>query len=113
HAGDVVQWGIGFDPQLDDLLRGFRQRRYLDGILQTLLDAPCREGLYRLGDFRAVVMRAIQVRLDRADRLTETRGAGLAQQWLEGFGGNFQQYAGLAGVDQQAGHLQQAFFIEA
>ena len=113
HAGDVVHRGIGVNAQLDDLLRGFRQRRNLDGFFQALLDAACGKSLHGLGDFRAVIMRAIKVRFDRADRLTETRRAGLAQQRLEGFGGDFQQHTRLAGLDQQTGHLQQAFFVEA
>ena len=113
HAGDVIDGGIGVDTQLDDLLRGFRQRWNLDGLFQALLDAARSEGLHGLGDFRAVIMRAIKVRFDRADRLTETRSAGLAQQRLEGFGGDFQQDTGLAGLDQQTGHLQQTLFVQA
>ena len=104
---------ISLKAQLDDLLRRMRQRRNLDGFFQTLLDAPRSEALHGLGDFRTVVVRAVQVRPDVAQRHGEVAGAGLAQQRLEGFSGNFQQYARLAGLDQQTGHLQQAFFVQA
>ncbi|CAI8966337.1 hypothetical protein EMIT051CA3_50469 [Pseudomonas chlororaphis] len=113
HAGDVVDGGVGVDPQLDDLLRGFGERRNLDGRFQALLDAPGGEGLHRLGDFLAVVVRAVEVRADAAQGFAEVAGAGLAQHALEGVAGDFQQQARFAGVDQQVRLAQQAFFVQA
>ncbi|MNF85907.1 hypothetical protein D3C84_683240 [compost metagenome] len=100
HAGDVVYRGIRVDPQLDDLLRGFRQRRDLDGFFQALLDAPRGEGLHRLGDLGAVVVGTVEVGPDIAQRFADTGGAGLAQQALEGIAGYFQEDSGLAGFDK-------------
>ncbi len=113
HAGDVVDRGFRVDSQLDDLLRRMRQRRNLDGFFQTLLDAPRSEALHGLGDFRTVVVRAVQVRPDVAQRHGEVAGAGLAQQALEVGAGDFHQQAGLTGLDQQPRLLQQAFFVQA
>jgi hypothetical protein len=113
HTGDVVDGGVGVDPQLDDLLCGFRQGRDLDGGFQALLDAPRGEGLHRLGDLLAVIVRAVEVGANAAQGLAEVAGAGFAEHALEGFAGDLQQYPGLAGVDQQAGLAQQAFFVQA
>ncbi len=113
QAGDVVDAGVGVDPQLDDLLRRLRQRWNLDGLLQALLDAPGGEGLHGLADFRAVVVRAVKVQVDVFQRFAEARGAGLAQQAAEVVAGDLQEDAGLAGLDQQARFLQQALVVQA
>ncbi|MNM55619.1 hypothetical protein D3C81_667610 [compost metagenome] len=94
-------------------MRGFRQWRNLDGIFQTLLDTPGREGLHRLGDFFAVVGRAVKVRPDTAQWLAKIAGAGLAQHLLEVVAFDFQQQACFAGVNQQPFRLEQALIIKA
>ncbi|MCY1513707.1 hypothetical protein D9M68_482190 [compost metagenome] len=113
HARDVFHRGVGIDPQLDDALRRFRQRRDLDGFLQALLDAPGSEGLHGLGDLGAVVAGAVEVGADGRQGLTEAGGAGLAQQAAIVLAGQFQEHAGLAGLHQQVRLLQQAFVIQA
>ncbi|MNZ72566.1 hypothetical protein D3C78_909470 [compost metagenome] len=113
HAGDVVDSGVGVDTQLDDLLRGFSQRRNLDGLFQTLLDAPRGKRLDGLGDFLAVVIGAVEVRTDAGQVFAEVGGAGLGQHGLEVFAGDFQQHARLTRVDQQLRLTQQAFVVQA
>src|SRR3546814_16739575 len=76
------------DPQLDDLLRRFGQWRNFDGFFQPLLDTPGGERLHSLGDFRAVVVRTVQVRGDVAHGFAERRGAGLGEHGLEGLAGD-------------------------
>ncbi|MCY1425929.1 hypothetical protein D9M71_417370 [compost metagenome] len=68
---------------------------------------------HRLGDFRAVVVGAVEVRPDRLQRHAEARGAGLVEQLAEFAGGDFQQGAGRAGFHQQLRLLQQAFVVQA
>ena len=65
-------------------------------------------------DFGTVVVRTIEVRPDAAQQFTETCGAGFGQQHgVEGRAVDFQQYARLAGLHQQAGFLQQALVVQA
>ncbi|MNP09966.1 hypothetical protein D3C76_1020960 [compost metagenome] len=106
HPGDVVDGGIGVDPQLDDLLRGFSQGRDLDGGLQALLDTPGCKGVDRLADFLLVVVRPVEIALDVVQGFAEICGAGLGQHLFEIFTADLQQHARFARIDQQVGLAQ-------
>ena len=113
HAGDFIDGDFRVNPQAHDFAHALCQRRYFNGGFKPLLNASRREGLDCLGDGFAVVVRAVQVEDDLAQRLTKAPGVGHAQQAQEVFAGDFQQQARLPRADQQQRLLQQLLFVQA
>ncbi|MNN31391.1 hypothetical protein D3C81_1450780 [compost metagenome] len=69
--------------------------------------------MHRLGDFRAVVVGAVEVGVDGVQRDAEAPGDRLVEQIAEVAGGDLQQGPRRAGLHQQMRFLQQAFVVQA